>query len=235
MTLCGVTKEAYEWDKTKNPEMMRVFHKLTDDHINVSDSAKMRNYLAEDCLSKEMLNLMTLYQKNVPDGKYLNGSIEILKNGQMVSIFNDDRPLTDESDTRINTLRSVKNWFKAWQKDVNSKNTLTAADKKKMLISYETMEDVRFCITGFEQICKARVRTGFSVLPSRMNSDIVENFFCQQRARNGDNNNPTYLQYTKNINTITLGQCSKGRARKSNVGLKGAEPYNFSKPKSMRL
>ena len=96
-----------------------------------------------------------------------------------------------------------------------------------MIMSHETMEDITFC-TSFITLCEMRISIGQS-LPSRINSDVVENV-CQQRARNGDNTNPTYLQYCKNINTITLSQNSKSKSKKSNAGMKGAMPYGFTKP-----
>ena len=225
-------KEAYQWDKTMNKEMTRVHHKLTDEHMNVSDAGKMRNHLAEECLGKEMLHLMVVYQRQLLNGgRHLTGSIELLRHtSTMVSIFNDDRPVTDMSDTRLCDIVDVKAWFKEWEREVKAMSTLKASDRNRHMMSAETMEDVRFCITGFISITEARIAEGFSVMPSRINSDVVENFFCQQRSRNGDNTNPTYLQYCKNVNTISLGQTSKGRARKSNVGLKGAEPFNFHPP-----
>ena len=49
-------QEAYQWDLQTNS--LRVYHKLTDDHIYVSDANKMRNHLATDVLNSEMLHLM---------------------------------------------------------------------------------------------------------------------------------------------------------------------------------
>ena len=76
---------------------------------------------------------------------------------------------------------------------------------------------------------KKRITSGSSVMASRLNSDIVENFFSQQRSqKHGANTNPTYLQYSKGVNSVLLGRSSSKRSKTSNAGLKGAAPYNVS-------
>jgi hypothetical protein len=232
----GQWKAAYEWDQVCNPEMMRVHHRLSEEHINVSDSGKMRNHLAEECLNVDMYNLMLKYQMSLQNGDHLTAAVHFLKmTSCMVSIFNDDRPIIELSDVRLTKLAEVRDWFKEWYNGIMKIEDKTAGQKRKMLMSRETCDDVRYCITGFISICETRIADGYSVMPSRINSDVIEKKNCQQRARNGDNTNPTYLQYRKNINTIALGQCSKGRAKKSNVGIKGAEPFNFNTPRPLRL
>ena len=49
-------QEAYYWDKTLHG--MRIHHKLTDDHFDLSTTAKMRNRLANEVLDNNMLVLM---------------------------------------------------------------------------------------------------------------------------------------------------------------------------------
>ena len=57
---------------------------------------------------------------------------------------------------------------------------------------------------------KKRITSGSSVMPSRINTDIVENCFSQQRSqKHGSNTNPTYLQYSKGVNSVLLGRSSK--------------------------
>jgi len=80
------------------------------------------------------------------------------------------------------------------------------------------------------------------VVPSRINSDIVENHFCQQRGLyNGSSTNPTYMNYCSTVNSIVLGQSLKSRGRKSNVGLVAASSYSMctgdtlSSSKKMKL
>ena len=217
--------EAYLWDVSCNPEMMRIHHRLTKEHIYVTAPGKMRNHLAEQCII--MLNMMKLYQKSLEDqgrdSKYLDGSVYFLEHtSKMVSVFNNNRPIIEMDYEWLIKSKELNDWFAQWD---------NGTSHNKELMSHETREDVAFCTVGFISICLLGIADGYSVLPSRVNSD-VENF-CQQRGSPGDNNNPTYLQYCKNINTIVMKTGGKSRAKKSNSGLKGAcLPYDhFKKPK----
>ena len=51
-----------------------------------------------------------------------------------------------------------------------------------------------------------RYKNGY-IVPSRINSDIVENHFCQQRGMFNDfNTHPTYSNYCTSVNSVILGQ-----------------------------
>lgn len=91
-------------------------------------------------------------------------------------------------------------------------------NKEKHLISHQTREDIISSIMGFEELCIHKLKSSSaSIIPSRVNSDVIENMFCQQRTlHNGANSNPTYLGYCHSVNSVILGQASI--SRKSNVG-----------------
>lgn len=55
------------------------------------------------------------------------------------------------------------------------------------------------------------------IKPAIVNQDCVENHFCQVRACNGQNNNPTYHKQESTQNSIRFGQSTI--SRKSNAGL----------------
>ena len=56
-----------------------------------------------------------------------------------------------------------------------------------------------------------------SIIASRVNSDVVENMFCQQRTfHNEANTNLTYLGYFNTVNSVILGQHTV--SKKSNTG-----------------
>ncbi|CAC5412160.1 unnamed protein product [Mytilus coruscus] len=97
---------------------------------------------------------------------------------------------------------------------VNSEIT----NKEKHLISHQTREDIISSIMGFEEMCIYKLKCSkASFIPSRVNSDVTENIFCQQRTlHNGANTNPTYLGYCHSVNSVILGQTSI--SRKSNAG-----------------
>ena len=72
-------------------------------------------------------------------------------------------------------------------------------------------------VEGCNSTLLLKLEHGNSINPGYLNSDLVENLFCQQRGiRNGLNTNPTLLQYGPSNIAIILGQCSV--SNKSNSG-----------------
>ena len=221
-------KSAYTWDICTNP--FPVHQKLSNENMYLTSESKMRNRLAEDVLDSEMLHLMEAYQSNLPpeDASKLEGSISLLRNTSvLVSVFRDQRPITEITDQRLENLVTVLQWFKTWESSV--KEDTRIKNKEKALISHQTRQDIASCINGFREYCSHRLSGKFSansINASRFNSDVVENLFSQQRGlHNGCNTNPSYLEYSRTINTIILGQASV--SAKSNTGGRGAAPYTF--------
>ena len=213
-------QQAHSWDKLVNSGM-RLYQKLTEDHLHPTKEAKMRNHLAEDVLNSEMLHLMVKYKESLHDGSYLDSTINLLKETSvLVRIFRDMRPITDLADERLQELQSVLQWFQAWESS-------TSTDKvRECLITRETRHDLFYLIDGFSTICRKHLSTSNrSIVPARVNSDVIENLFSQQRALHGGaNTNPDAHQYGPTINSIKTTV-----SKKSNCGSSSAAmPYNFS-------
>ena len=92
-------------------------------------------------------------------------------------------------------------------------------------------------LVGIEQVLIIKLQQfpfGY-ICPGRMSTDVVENLFSSQRGINGSNNNPTYLQYCKGLNTILLSR--KIVSTKSNAGGNvqacAALPYTLHGKKSL--
>ena len=75
-------------------------------------------------------------------------------------------------------------------------------------LSSQCMEDMLSYLHGVIALHdKVSQRADGILVPARINSDAVENFFCQQRGvRNGLNSNPNYSTYSTSTNTIILTQ-----------------------------
>lgn len=104
-------------------------------------------------------------------------------------------------------------------------------DKEKFLPGKKCLDDMDSLISTFIEICKIHTSEfpGEGVSPSRFNSDIIENNFCQVRGlHNGNTTNPNYNTYKYTMNSVILGQSCKSRGRKSNTGIASADPYNFN-------
>ena len=65
-----------------------------------------------------------------------------------------------------------------------------------MFISKKLSYDLRSMILGYQKYCETfRLFPGCAIRTNRTNQDNLEQFFGRQRAQNGQNNNPTELQY----------------------------------------
>lgn len=110
----------------------------------------------------------------------------------------------------------------------------------RCFITRESYEDLNSTILGFEHLAKKRLTDypGSRVVPSIMNSDVIENLFSSQRGRcNGSNTNPSVMAYSKAINTIimtTENLKSSKRNASSTHSIGGAAPYKFLANKTFR-
>ena len=133
-------------------------------------------------------------------------------------MFPDSHSVTSLSDCRLKVLKDSFHWFQDWKKEMVQLKA-AGVNTAKMLISPKYSEDMDNMLLTFKNICIIhlnRFPRGY-VVPSRINSDIVENHFCQQRALyNGSSTNPTHMNYSSTVNSIVLGQSLKSRGSKSN-------------------
>lgn len=127
----------------------------------------------------------------------------------LVAISNDLRPLKGPDDTRLAQLSDVLQWFEQWEKNLN----------KKTIMSYQTMEDIKSMLAGLIHLTDNHFREKRSytaVVPGRINSDVIENFFCQQRTLvHGANTNPTAKDYGIAVNALILLQAPMSKKRNS--------------------
>ncbi|KAL3854195.1 hypothetical protein ACJMK2_013473 [Sinanodonta woodiana] len=214
--------DAFNWDKTSPLQIHRA---LTQVHVYPNAMEKMRNHLAEEVLNDDMLNLMTQYQAS------LSGSIDLLK---MIQNFHDQRPISQANDMRLHENMEILHWFKRWEETIAiSDDTSTAKSKK--LLSRQCIEDLYACILGFDQLCRKAISMSWHITPAQINSDVVENEFCQQRATyNGPNSHPNALQYRRNLNNIILGQSSLSRKGNAATKRANATSYAFNNPQPLR-
>lgn len=212
--------EAYKFDESK---VFKTNRKLTDEHIFLNSISKMRNALAENVLSEDMLWLFEEMGKTEHEG-----TVQLLKyTSKLVKLANDYRPLSDSSDDRLNTIKELLDFFKSWE---------SSSTDKKHALSYECREDIKSYLIGISQLFhKIEKRGGQAcIIPARVNSDAVENVFCQQRAqRNGATTNPTYNQILHGTNAILLTATTV--SKKSNSGgSSSAMPFCFYKKKKIQ-
>jgi len=164
--------------------------------------------------------------------QYLDGAIEFLEMcSTLITNFTSHQYYMSMADSRLEENDRCLEWLQNWQHDVKEKKELRASERNKLFLSDKTMFDVASCILGFKTLCKIsfQAHPGCNVSAYRVNSDLVENVFCQQRGRNGQNDNPTYAQYGPTMNSILLGQTTK--TKKGNTGK--VDQYAFYKPEKL--
>ena len=207
---------------------LRIHNKLTKEHIDLTGANKIRNQLAEQVLNRDMLYLMQSYQSTLEHPERLSSTIEFLNNTSFLAeFFSDNRVISSRSDNRLIHLSNALQYFNEWEKEIKESKLFT---ESKHLMTVEKREDLNSCITGFLGMAHRLIGNGgtCSISPAYINSDIIENFFCQQRGIcNGLNTNPTLSQYGTSNTAICLGQISV--SAKSNSSTK-ALPFNATTP-----
>ena len=212
--------DAVHSDRNNNSRL--IHFRITQEQLYPNSSQKMRNHLAEEMLNHEMLYLMKCYRD------YLNSLIEI---------FRDTRPITSLSDEMLQNIKKIAKWFSDWEEQINYKEELSLSEKRNCLPTQECLDDLQALLIGFYKICEHRLEAfpGWGVVPSRYNTDIIENHFCRIRGiYNGNNCNPTLAAYSNLVNTVALGQTVKSKGRKSNCGIPSIDPYQFYLPKNSK-
>ena len=158
------------------------------------------------------------YQSTLPHGECLDGLLEFLNfTSKIVFVFKSSYPVVSIGDERLQIIDSCVKWLGDWVSE-NKEMEEQPSVRNKSIISVKTIFDLYSMLLGFKEVCQNVIANGGMIRPSHFNSDIVENVFCQQRGRHGQNDNPTYMEYASGINSVLLGQTistTKGNAGNS--------------------
>ena len=134
------------------------------------------NYLVTFILSL----IACFFQKSLKNGSVLDGVIQFLMyTSATISFFRDYRPVHD---SRLQALREIL-----------KESGESSSAKSPTLPPQKCMDDVQNMLITFPELCRQYL-TDFPdgcVVPSRVNSDLIENHFCQTRGlHNGNMTNP---------------------------------------------
>ena len=171
-------------------------------------------------------------KKHKEESTHVNSTVELLQMTSILLKLYCPLPYASTEDERFTENRKVLNWIEDWEVEVSGRVDLNASDRNKLIFSVKLLFDLKSMIIGFEQICTIsfQLNPGFIIKSIFVNSDLVENIFCQIRGGNGQNNNSTYCQYGPTINSILFGQtCSTS---KSITGKTSS--FSFSNPKRIK-
>ena len=128
----------------------------------------------------------------------------------MIKFFNNKQSITHITDHNLKNLIGCLDFdFKEWREEATDKHFL----------STKLWFDLQSMIYGFQAIVNIKLKEypNAAIKPWIINQDVIENHFCQVRACNGQNNNPTYKLQESTQNSIRYGQTTV--SSKSNAGL----------------
>ncbi|KAL3847319.1 hypothetical protein ACJMK2_018234 [Sinanodonta woodiana] len=200
-------------------------------HLYLYSAEKIQNHLAEEMLDSNNLFLMKSNQESLPDGSHHNSTIKLLENtSKMISIFRDHRPVKNIHDKLLQYWYDILQWFTNWRISANNDKNIAMGERSKCLLSIQCCDDVKSMLVTFSEICKKHLEEFpyGGVVPSRFNTDVLENHFCQECGlHNGNATHPSYSTYCSTVKSVMLGQSLKSRGRKSNSGIAAAKPFTF--------
>ncbi|XP_078575154.1 uncharacterized protein LOC144861252 [Branchiostoma floridae x Branchiostoma japonicum] len=199
-------KEAYVHDKT-NARGPLTSYKIRDNHFQLTPATRMRNHLAADIFSDEMIELLDNYQEYKKDQKGDVDSMcmtrEYLASGNvLVKTFANTKPIRNTDDPRLVQLDGALQWFLDWKEEITDGGEQTAKEKNKSYISDKLHFDLCSMVLGFKSYVKTMETQfpGRGLVSAGTNQDALENMFGCVRASNGSNTNPTVLQYGPSVN-----------------------------------
>lgn len=99
-------------------------------------------------------------------------------------------------DPRFIENQNCLDWFQRWDTQVQEAEGVPSKEKVRMFLSKKTKFDVFSMVIGFYEYCSnfLKMFPGASITACLTNQDRLENFFGEQRALNGQTDNPTLMQ-----------------------------------------
>lgn len=149
------------------------------------------------------------------DGSSLDSTIELLHHTtRAIQLFSDRQTIKSPKDDRLEDLHKFLTFLQEWKCEAGSESA-------KKFFTEKLFFDLQSMILGFIAIVSIKLKKfpQAPIKPAIVNQDCVENHFCQVRACNGQNNNPTYHLQESAQNSIRYGQTTI--SRKSNAGVAG--------------
>uniref|UniRef100_A0A1X7TM73 Transposable element P transposase-like RNase H C-terminal domain-containing protein n=1 Tax=Amphimedon queenslandica TaxID=400682 RepID=A0A1X7TM73_AMPQE len=109
-------------------------------------------------------------------------------------------------------------WLKSWEEQVQTRIDLKASERKKLLLSDETLLGVRMSAYSLIDLVKFlfTIPSVNSFLSERLSQDPLENYFGQQRQR-GVNENPTCDEFLKNNQALRVVSSIKVKLTNGNT------------------
>ena len=178
---------------------------LTREHVNLDSLTKMKNKLAYDVFHESVERHMATH-----DNDTTRGTQEYLRHGRLLfDVYMSSEPMSSPADQRLTNLNIAKDWFQTWREHLRH----AYPDKKTRatrFVAWQTFEDICLSVDGLQGLITymasrqftAKHGVGHFVTPKRVNQDIIESHFGQQRGACGGSTNMTAYAYAYNNQRI---------------------------------
>lgn len=165
-------------------------------------------------------HLINRGQDNETHAYGVDATVEFLTHtSKVIDLFQAKHVISSTTDVRLNHLSEFHAFLVRWKSSTGG--------KPERFLSSKLWFDLQSMIFGFQAIVTIKLKEypQSVIKPAIINQDLVENHFCQIRACNGQNSNPTWRLQETAQNTVRYGQTTI--SRKSNAGLDGAKKQMY--------
>jgi len=196
--------------------------KLSAMHVFLDSYSVMRVYLAAQVMSRTVAayieqHYSPSFSETVKFIRYINDFFDCLNGAHSSEALktNNDRlaPYTSVDDPRFVFLREFLTYLKEWEEEIDQLE-ISDEEKKRRLLSRETLEGIERTVKGFEGFVKYVLpkrkdpKEGF-IMARIVEQDSLEHYFGDQRMCGGGNRHPTVARFLENQNMMeakgTLG------------------------------
>ncbi|CAB4436723.1 unnamed protein product [Rhizophagus irregularis] len=183
--------------------------RLTKRHIWLTSWSKMRVDLAEQTLSKDVENAMEM----IDELKEISaGTREFINYSYLYrQIFHSKKPLENLADSRLQTLKEIRDWFVI--RDNQKTSTMN-------WISPQCQFDLLLSIQGFLDMVKDifTLYPDVTIEPRRVSQDMLEGLFGTIRQLGGDSSTQTLKGYGYALNKFQITSLVTAEMKSVNYG-----------------
>ncbi|XP_065683663.1 uncharacterized protein LOC136096407 [Hydra vulgaris] len=205
----------YDWDIgiDRDAVGLTMFHKLSEEHINLNSRTRMRVNLAVQVLSSTVADM--LEEQGLHSTKSLIKFIRMMDKFfdclNVSKIFNYSRkPDLDRykaiDDIRFDWLQNTfLSFINSREEQCQNIPNLSQAEKNRFCLSKQTLEGLRITVNSFTTLAKFLLVEGAEyILSEKFCQDPLEEYFGKQRMRLGCNDNPLLIEFNSNALALNV-------------------------------
>ena len=109
---------------------------------------------------------------------HLNKTLEFLAfSSKIVTIFNDNGPVSSLSDQRLAEMDQCLQWLNKWEEDANGCQELSKSARSKRMLSDKLQFDLKSTLIGFKEVCRISFENmSLSLTPLKLGLNLTSLF-----------------------------------------------------------